>query len=432
MILKTALSFSGLPAFFLALSLCSVNSFAADTTDTESLSDKEVQQLFESAMRERETGEVYSSIQKFEYILSRRPSLNRARLELAVSYHQTTRYDDAINELQSVLNDPTTPESVRLTILAYLAQLSSDKNKPDAEHLFSYYTKAGALYNTNINFAPLRGSSIYQIPDGQDTSSPGVDTFFSASHRYKQKKPRDIFGQSTLFEWQSQASWTGNNYTRNSDFNINIVSLSTGPALVSAGHWRGAIDIQLDQTFFGPSTLGTFVSLNPLFTLDLGDYQGLTFEASYTENNFAKTIDNPRDGHTVLAGIAYSTLLRNISNGFEIGFRVINQNADDAQFGFDSAEIYTGGFYSLSPATSLSLNIHFQQYNFDAADTVSGIVRDELESRFTLGYNYDFPAGALFNWTLNAYISRIKNNSNVDAFSYEQTIVGVNLARFFQ
>lgn len=383
-------------------------------------------------MRERETGEVYSSIKKFEYILSRRPSLNRARLELAVSYHQTTRYDDAIKELQSVLDDPTTPESVRLTILAYLAQLSSDKNKPDAEHLFSYYTKAGALYNTNINFAPLRGSSIYQIPDGQDTNSPGVDTFFSASHRYKQKKPRDIFGRPTLLEWQSQASWTGNNYTRNSDFNINIVSLSTGPALVSAGHWRGSINIQLDQTFFGPSTLGTFASLNPLFTLDLGNYQGLTFEASYTDNNFAKAIDNPRDGHTVLAGMAYSTLFNNISNGFEIGFRAINQSAQDAQFGFDSLELYSGGFYSLSPATSLSLNIHFQQYDFDAADTVSGIVRDELESRFTLGYNYDFPTGALFNWTLNTYISRTKNNSNVDAFSYEQTIIGVNLARFFQ
>jgi len=452
MTLKTALSIPQLSAFILTFSLCSFNILAAEidtnngntsvdsstSTDTESLSDKDAQKLFESAMRERDSGDVFSSIKKFEYLLSRRPSLNRARLELAVSYEQTTRYDDAINELQSVLDDPTTPESVRLTILAYLAQLKSDKNKPDSQHLFSYYTKVGALYNTNINFAPLRGSPVYQIPDGQDTSSPGLDTFFSASHRYTQKKPRDIFGQSALFEWQSQASWTGNNYTRNSDFNINIISLSTGPALISAGHWRGSIDIQLDQTYFGSSTLGTFVSLNPLFTLDLGNYQGLTFEASYTENDFAKTIDNPRDGHTVLAGIAYSTLLANISNGYEIGFRAINQYADDPQFGFDSIEIYGGGFYSVRPATSLSLNIHFQQYNFDAASTGSGggtapdIIRDELESRFTLGYNYDFPAGALFNWTLNAYVSRTKNNSNIDAFSYERTIIGVNLARFFQ
>ncbi len=402
-----------------------------DSSTIAEMSDAEVQQLFEQAMQERDTGEVFSAIQKFEYILSRRPSLNRARLELAVSYHRATRYQDASEEFQAVLDNPETPESVRLSILAYLAQLNSDKSKPDSEHLFSYYTKAGMLYNSNINFAPLRGSPVYQIPDGQDTSSPGLDTFFSASHRYSRKKPVDAAGTAAMFEWQSQASWTGNNYTRNSDFNLNILSLSTGPALVSSGHWRGTVSIQVDQTYFGSNTLGTFVSLNPLITLDLGNYQGITIEASYTMNDFAQALDNPRDGDTVLAGIAYSSLFANASNGFEIGIRQINQSADDPQFGFSSTEIYAGGFYSTSQTSSFSLNLHLQQYDFDAADTVTGSIRDELESRFSFGYNYDFNQGLLTDWTLNAYVSRTKNNSNIDAFSYERTIVGINLARFF-
>ena len=433
-------------AFGVSLSVVCIKTSFAATADTDNspgsqqeadsetiagMSDAEIQQLFETAMQERDAGEVFSAIQKFEYILSRRPSLNRARLELAVSYHRATRYDDAIKEFQSVLDNPETPESVRLSILAYLGQLRSDAEKPDAQHQFSYYTRVGALYNTNINFAPLRGSPIYQIPDGQDTASPGLDTFLSASHRYTRKKPVDTAGTAATFEWQSQASWTGNNYTKNSDFNLNIFSLSTGPALVSSGHWRGSVSLQLDQTYFGSNALGTFVSINPLLTLDLGNYQGVTVEASYTNNNFAQSFDNPRDGDTVLFGLAYSSLLSNAANGFEIGIRSIQQSADDPQFGFDSTELYGGGFYSLSSSTSVSLKLHFQQYDFDAADTLTGAIRDELETRFTLGYNYDFPTGMLKDWTFNAYVSRTKNNSNIDVFSYERTIVGINLARFF-
>ena len=219
------------------LTLSSLNPVLAEEALDEEMTDKHAQKIFDSAMQERDSGKVYDAIEKFEYILSRRPSLNRARLELAVSYHRASQYDDAMREFQTVLDDPETPEKVRLAILAYLGQIASDELKPESEHSFSYYTKVGVLYNTNINFAPLRGS--VNIPDGQDTASPGLDTFLSASHRYKDNKPFESDGAATHFEWLSQVSWTGNNYTRNSDFSLNILSASTGPAFISVGRWRG-------------------------------------------------------------------------------------------------------------------------------------------------------------------------------------------------
>ena len=142
---------------------------AEEALDAESLdeemTDMHADTIFDSAMKERDSGKIYDAIEKFEYILSRRPSLNRARLELAVSYHRASQYDDAMREFQTVLDDPETPEKVRLAILAYLGQISSDELKPESEHSFSYYTKVGALYNSNINFAPLRGS--VNIPAGK-------------------------------------------------------------------------------------------------------------------------------------------------------------------------------------------------------------------------------------------------------------------------
>ena len=420
-----------LTAVFFATLLFIDTTLAATPLADDEISDDHAQKIFELAMDERDSGKIYDAIEKFEYILNRRPSLNRARLELAVSYHRANQYDDALREFQTVLDDPETPEKVRLAILAYLGQINSDAQQQDSEHSFSYYTRIGALYNSNINFAPLRGSLDYNIPDGEDTSSPGIDTFLSASHRYKKNKPFDTDGAATHFEWQSQISWTGNNYTHNSDFNLNIISASTGPAFISTGRWRGAINLQVDQTYFGHSALGTFTSINPLITFDLGRYQGFTVEASYMDNNFSRTEDQDRDGSSLLAGMAYTTLLGGTSNGLDTGIRLTDLSAEDDQYGFESIEIYFGGFITLGTNNNVYLNLNFEQYDFDAADTVSGTIRDEIESRYIFGYNYDFKEGTLDGWTFNSYLSFTKNNSNVDAFSYERTIVAINLARYF-
>jgi len=406
--------------------------FAEESKASETMTDEHAQKIFDAAMEERDSGKVYDAIEKFEYILSRRPSLNRARLELAVSYHRASQYENALREFQTVLDNPETPEKVRLAILAYLGQLTSDEVKPRTEHSFSYYTKAGVMYNSNINFAPLRGTDT--IPDGQDTDSPGLDTFFSASHRYKDNEPFNTAGAATNFEWQSQLSWTGNNYTRTSDYNLNILSASTGPAFISTGRWNGAISLQLDQTYFGDSTLGTFVSLNPLITFDLGKYRGLTFELSYTDNDFKRPEDEGRDGNTVLGGAAYSTLFGDANNGLEIGFRLTDHTADDDQFGFTSEEIYLGGFMSFAQTSNVYLNLNFEQYEYDAADQLASTpatIRDEIESRYILGYNYDFSSGYLQGWTLNTYISYIRNNSNIDYYNYDRKLFAINLARYF-
>lgn len=404
----------------------------ATTGVTETMSDENAQKIFDLAMEERNSGKVYDAIEKFEYILSRRPSLNRARLELAVSYHRANQFDQALREFQTVLDDPATPEKVRLAILAYLGQLTSDELKPQTESSFSYYTKVGALYNSNINFAPLRGTDT--IPDGEDTASPGLDTFLSASHRYKDNKPFNVAGAATNFEWQSQISWTGNNYTRNSDFSLNIISASTGPAFISTGRWNGAISLQVDQTYFGGSTLGTFISLNPLISFDMGNYQAILLELSYTDNNFARPEDAGRDGNSILAGAAYSTLLGGVDNGVEAGFRLTNQSADDDQFGYTSSEIYFGGFMSFAETSNLYFNLNFEDYQYDAEDQLASTpptTRNEIESRYVLGYNYNFGSGFLQGWLLDAHVSYTRNNSNIDFYNYERKIIAINLARYF-
>lgn len=421
-------------------SLLCMNAAVAETTDsTQALTDQHAQALFDSAMEERDSGKVYDSIQKFEYILSRRPSLNRARLELAVSYHRAKKFEEAMRELNAVLDDPETPEKVRLAILAYIGQLHSDQIKPKEEHRFSFYTKMGALHNDNVNFAAQRTITDANVSTGKKISSAGADTFFSASHLYRDNQPFDTDGATTLFEWQSQVSWTGNNYTKTNDFNLNILSASTGPAIFSTGRWRGAVNMQVDQIFYGTSDLGTFLSINPLVTFDLGNYQGISLEMSYTNDNFTRREDQDRDGHSVLAGAAFSSLYDDTNKGLEVGFRLTDHVADDNQFGYKAAQIYVGGFLTFNSSNNVYLNLSYKHYDYKKKDTLACSPapcttnkRNEEEGRYELGYNYDFSEGLLQDWTLNTSYAYVKNNSNVNFYNYKQNIFAINLARYFQ
>ena len=78
------------------LTLSGLTPVLAEEALDEEMTDKHADTIFDSAMKERDSGKIYDAIEKFEYILSRRPSLNRARLELAVSYHRASQYEDAM------------------------------------------------------------------------------------------------------------------------------------------------------------------------------------------------------------------------------------------------------------------------------------------------------------------------------------------------
>jgi tetratricopeptide (TPR) repeat protein len=411
-------------------------SLAEETKET--LTDEEAQFIFELAMKERDSGKVFSAIEKFEYILDRRPSLNRARLELAVSYHRAKEYDEALEEFQSVLDNPDTPEKVRLAILAYLGQLTSDELKPSYENDFSSYIKAGALYNTNINFAPLRGDLNYDIPDGSDRSSPGLDTFFSVSHRYKDHDPIDIAGAATLFEWQSQLSWTGNNYTRQKDYNVNIFSVSTGPALISTGRWRGSIDVQLDHIYFGESVLGNFISVNPLLTFDLGDFRSISVEASYMDNEFTRLADKGRNGDSMMLGAAYTMLFAEYNTGFEVGGNFTDLSAEEDQYAYSSTRLYIGGFTNVASKHTIFYKLNYEQFDYDGPDQYLlsltppiEVVRDDRETQVELGYNYDFAEGFMEHWTFATSFAYTRNDSNIDAYGYDRYLLSINLNRYF-
>lgn len=400
-----------------------------------------IQQQFEEAMEDRESGKIYDAIKIFENILATNPYLNRARLELAVAYHEASLYEKAIEQFQIVLDNPETPESVRLAILAYIGELYSDELEPEGRHTFSQYAKAGLIYNSNINVVPGTGTIIvngreFFLPS-DEISSFGTDIVLSASHRYRRKKPFNVDGARTTFEWQSQASISSNLYTETSDFNLNIVSADTGPAFISAGRWLGAIPFRLDYVNLGHSSLATALSLNPYISFDLGNYRSILVESTFLTRNYADSINEPQDGNLVMAGAAYTTLLQTLNTGLEAGFRLRNRSAKDDQFAYDGLTLYFSGYTTVTELSTVYLKANYRNFDYKAPDTIiddtnTTLIRNDDEITVSIGYNLDIKDGSLANWTLNSEVAFTDNQSNIDAYDYDRLLLTLNLSRYFQ
>jgi hypothetical protein len=310
---------------------------------------------------------------------------------------------------------------------------------PESRHDFSYYVKAGLLHNSNINSTPGSGQFDFtgrgsgaRVTTTDEISSLGTDVNLTASHRYSKKSPLDIAGAATLFEWQSQASLESNLYEETSDFNINIVSLNTGPAFISPGRWRSLANLRVEQIYLADETLATFTSFNPVVTFDFGNYNTLTLEATLLSRSYDQAIDAGRDGDETIYGAGYNTLLKDLATGLEAGFRVSNNDADLDEFSYDKLEIYVGGFTSLSETENVYLNANTMSFEFDGADLTSGIIRDETENQLAVGYNRDLLDGILKDWTMNIELSYTDNDSNVNTFDYDRTLISVNWSKYIQ
>lgn len=400
-----------------------------------------VEKQFEEAMNNRESGKIYDAIKIFENILATNPYLNRARLELAVAYHEASLYEKAVEQFQIVLDDPDTPESVRLAILAYIDQLYSDELEPEGSHFFSRYAKAGLIYNSNINVVPGTGNIIvngreFFLPS-EEIESIGSDIVLSASHRYRRKRPFNVAGARTTFEWQSQASISSNLYTETSDFDLNILSADTGPAFISAGRWLGAVPIRVDYVNLGHSSLATALSLNPYISFDLGNYRSILVESTFLRRRYADAINEPQDGNLLMAGAAYTTLLQTLNTGLEAGFRIRDRSAEDDQFGYDGFTLYFSGYTTISDASTVYLKANFRNFDYKAPDTViddtnTSLIRNDDEITASVGYNRDITDGFLGKWTLNTEIAFTENKSSIDAYDYDRLLLSLNLSRYFQ
>jgi tetratricopeptide (TPR) repeat protein len=390
---------------------------------------------YRQALYQRETGQPYSAIETLESLLSANPTLNRARLELAVTYYRTLNYAKARAEAQRVLADPKTPEAVRLSVQAFIKRLDSEEATATGQAAkLEPSVSFGLLFDSNVNAGPDNA-----VLPGNFTLNPGSLShsdwgyLAQAALSYTWQRPAPFkLGESTgRVGWTSQASVYYKGYHQYDEYNLGVLSVSTGPTVVVGNNWRGNLNFQLDQLLLGNRDLAVYASLSPSVSWRLGTQGELTADAQWAYRNYQRPTDQGRDAHYTSLGLSYGHLLMQGKLTLQGGVRLFEETALESRFSNDGSEVFAGGRYRAWEGGDLFGRAAWRYSHFKGIEPVYAESRRETEQRIELGASHQFQKGWFEKWQLAATVSHVHNQANLSLYGYDRDMVFFTLARSF-
>lgn len=389
---------------------------------------------YRQGLYQRETGRPYSAIETLESLLAANPTLNRARLELAVSYYRTLNFAKARAEAQQVLNDPKTPEAVRLSVLSFLKQIdleeSSTFGKP---HRFEPTVSIGIVRDSNVTAGPdnavLSNGGVLE-PSALKQSDWGTVLQAGITHTWADPKPLRIDESTARLSWNSQASLYHKAYHSLTDYNLTVLTLSTGPGLLFQGGDRGNINLQVDSLRLGGNTLALYSSLSPSYTWRLGQGE-LTADGQWVHRSFMRDVDVGRTGDYRSVGLAYGHLFYQGKLAVQGGFDLSNETAHDDQYSNVSHELFGGLRYRAWAGGDVFTRASWRRSHYQDVAATFTEAREETEKRVELGASHRFTDGQLDKWQLSGTVSYVDNSANISLYDYARTIATITVGRSF-
>lgn len=399
----------------------------------------EIESRFQEGMQALEQEKLKSAIDAFQNILDADPGLNRVKLELALSYYRSLNYAEAQQLSQEVLDDPLTPPEVRVTVLAFLAQVKRDSERYGQKHEFTPYTTFGVMHDSNINVGPANaniriGDTAASLSQDSLKQSGNAGVFDGGlSHLYQSGKRVQLGERTGMLVWQSAADVYLRKYHSYDDYDIGVVSVSTGPAVLLLRHWRAALQLRTEYLNLGNHSLGWFHSLNPSFTWQFNNAE-VNWDAIYTHRYYNRDIDAGREGDYVATGLNYGRYMNNRRIALTSGARLIKFVADDDQYGYKGFQVSAGISTETYKDASAYARGRYGYYDYDGQDPTYGKARNENEYVLTLGltHKYAEPGDLLKGWVANLYWERTENDSNIgQLYSYKRYQSMLSLSRNF-
>lgn len=412
---------------------------AGPVAATDPMENPELESLFQEGMDALQDERLKSAIQTFSKILDTEPELHRAKLELALAYYRSLRYEDAEKLAKEVLDDPVTPPEVRVTILAFLAQIKRDSEQFGQKRSYTPFISAGIMHDSNANVGPtsagirvgdidlsLTPSSLSRS-DNAYVFNVGVDDLYQSGRRVE-------FGERTgMLVWQSGASLYSRKYNELRDYDLAVASINTGPAVLMLRHWRASLQYRAEYLMLGGGALGWFNSITPSVTWQF-DNGELNWDAIYTRRFYHRDIDTGREGDYLGTGVTLGRYFNNRKVAATAGARLIEFIADDDQYGYTGWQINVGASTDMWHNGTAYARGRVSGYVYDGKDSLFNKDRDDLEYLTTIGVTHEYKdkEDLLRNWVVNIFWQRTHNDSNIgELYSYKRYQMMFNMSRSF-
>ena len=425
---KTSLSKSALLLSVAATLGSSALSCAADA-------DQEQEKLFKEGILQRQEGNLFTSLEAFQTVLSNQPQLNRVRLELADAYYRTLNFEEAKRQAQIVLDDPKTPENVRLSVLTFLAQVKKDEEAFTAKrHVWEPSVSIGLMHDTNVNVGPssdVLPGGLVLLQESKPKSDDAIVLSAGVTHRYQSPAPIKLGEKAARFVWQSQANYYRKGYLSDDAYNLDVVTLATGPGWFVPNYWRAAVTGQADYIRYGDQELAWFTSLTPSVTWEIKNGE-ITWDAIYQKRDFSRDVDQGRDSKYSATGLSLGKVFRGGKLALQGGVHVFKEDADQSKFSNDGTELFLGANVVAWADGTVYGRASQKESKFDGLwDAPFSVKRDETENRYEVGFNHDFKAGRMDHWRLSGSYTHTRNSSNVSIFDYKRDVTYLGLSRTF-
>ncbi|MES2091357.1 MAG: hypothetical protein V4532_15480 [Pseudomonadota bacterium] len=405
----------------------------AGNATAQSSSAQEAQ--YRQGLYQRETGQPYSAIETLEALLQASPTLNRARLELAVAYYRTLNFTRAKAEAQKVLDDPKTPEAVRLSVLSFLKQLELEEKATFGKpHRLDTNLSLGMHYDSNVTAGPdnaVLSNGLVLTPDSLKHGDWGYVAQAGVTHTWQSPTTGRLRESTTRAGWTSQAGVYYIGYSKLSDYNLGVLTASTGPTLVIGNGWRGNLNFQADRLTLDDRKLALYTSVAPSGTWRVGNGGELTIDAQWVYRNFNRPGDQERDSSYHATGISYGTLLNKGKLAVQTGYKAFNEDAQDISFSNSGYELFLGGRQRLWEGGDVFARAALRHSGFRANAIGFTETRQENEQRLELGASHQYQSGWLDKWQASATVTHINNKANISLYDYDRDMVQFALGRSY-
>lgn len=410
--------------------------FAVETVSEQPV---EVDALFKQGMEAREAGKLQEAIMAFHSILSSQPLLHRARLELAVAYYKAMQYQDALANAQKVLDDPATPPNVRVAILAFMAQAKAAESMVAAQSYWRFPVSIGYLHDSNVNVGPsttiIPGLGSLD-PNAASTSDTARVITAGISHNYQTGKMMNWGDTPAMFFWQSGINIYDRGYFDEDDYNLNVISLRTGPALITRGKWRANLSFQEDIIAYGGDKLANYHSIMPSFTLHLPYAIEATLDATFSWREFERDIDDGRDSDYVAPRLSVGYVTPDKKIAVQVGYQPFDENADEDRYDNDGYNLFGGVSWNFYENATCYANYNYRSIEYDGAILDLDLTlkeRNEDEDTYTVGVSYTFKSENRFlnEWMFDVKAVETNYDSNTYLYDYDRTQYEFTLSKTF-
>jgi outer membrane protein len=367
-------------------------------------------------------GKPAEAVFALERALAVKPDFPQARAELGRAYFYLGENAAAKAELSAVRQQDL-PPSVEANIQNFLDAID---NRFDASgRRLEYHVKLGAGNDSNINSAPdltdiviplfaglasdpfvldensrERDSSYTELEPGirfSNPLSPDLNLYASADVNLRNATDADEFSTRTINGVVGLGKLSGSNQYR--------VALVAQSFAVDGEAFRDQVGIsgEWQKTLDGNDRLTLFLQYADL---------------SYPDAPF-------RDGDQASAGVSW---LRGFSSGvFYASAYLGDEGVDDSTRQFlarDFTGLRIGGQWNLR-RSALFANLNFLQSKYGAMDNLFLATRRDDYLNLDLGMQIPLGSSGRADWRLTPAISLTTNDSNIDVYEFDRTVIGV-------